>query len=650
MFTATVCNSPESSGEGKKKRKSACDYCKSKRVICHPQPEGESCPRCKEKGVQCTTTIAPKRTRGKGKKTLEQEAIAAGLPPPVSEPRASRRAQSSALGVRRDSPESPPLVLPSALIQDAFDIFARFPPAQNPLFATDALRAALAQAEWDPARLDGPRRVLTQCILAFSALVSVDPYFVGCDAQGARFPDGLVQFDALNSPVGAPVQSNLGGIDISELGRRRQGVSRRLHEEALRLAKKEGIATHVSIENVASCFLLDCIDAPDDPADRMSWAAAYVWQFRSLTESGKLEWQHSITTFKGHLVRLQWRGSLMALALYALSIDKSPPFSASDEETICGPTNTSFEDALARAPSLSPEAAGVLLMNSPEVGNLSVRSSDTLIGTFVVAARRRPLDDAAVSKMLSTMDLFQASASRFRAYILSLGDGPDLRMCLHACALALGTTAVYLHRALEARALDRPDMVLQRRAARELAVRAVVKGSVDVRRAMSPYRLRFKQFSGLAAWVAVLVGDRSGVVGLDERVEALVRLRHVVKFSSFAGVDLSETVDAIDAELNVLCVASASQSSEGSPEVWSDLTPSDAWPGMPMDPTLAMGAMGGTQGADDGGALERVSSDWSIYLGGTGMDLPATAMQPIDTMFIEAAMPSNMYYPDYRGY
>ena len=129
------------------------------------------------------------------------------------------------------------------------------------------------------------------------------------------------------------------------------------------------------------------------------------------------------------------------------------------------------------------------------------------------------------------MELFQASASRFRAYIFSLGNGPELRVCLHACAHALGTLAVSLHRALQARTVESAvrdpagaaRLAAQRRAAKAIAVRAVVKGSVDVRRAMSPYRLRFKQFSGLESWAAVLIGDKSGAVSADDRAEALLR-------------------------------------------------------------------------------------------------------------------------------
>ncbi|CDR45497.1 RHTO0S11e00892g1_1 [Rhodotorula toruloides] len=40
-----------SSTASKPKKPPACDRCKAKRVLCHPNPAG--CPRCVEKGVDC---------------------------------------------------------------------------------------------------------------------------------------------------------------------------------------------------------------------------------------------------------------------------------------------------------------------------------------------------------------------------------------------------------------------------------------------------------------------------------------------------------------------------------------------------------------------------------------------------------------------
>ncbi|GAA5984885.1 hypothetical protein JCM10908_002436 [Rhodotorula pacifica] len=50
----------------KRKKPPACDRCKAKRVLCHPDPQG--CPRCREKGFlydSCTTTPPARRGRPK---------------------------------------------------------------------------------------------------------------------------------------------------------------------------------------------------------------------------------------------------------------------------------------------------------------------------------------------------------------------------------------------------------------------------------------------------------------------------------------------------------------------------------------------------------------------------------------------------------
>ncbi|TRM67437.1 hypothetical protein BD626DRAFT_478787 [Schizophyllum amplum] len=582
-------HSPEPASDGKKK-KTACDYCKAKRVICHPQTDGKPCPRCVEKGVECTTTILPKRTRGKGKKTLAKEAAAAGLPLPLpskkTESRPVSRAASSSTLTIHETPEPPPLIVPSTLMREALDIFVRFPPSQNPLFSVDTLRESLEQVKWDSTKLDPSRRVLAHCILAFSSLVSVDPYYIGCDERGAPFPDRLMPWDALNhnGKSSASAGSTLGGLDVAEIGRRRKVVSHRLHIEATRLAEREGIATNASAENAASCFLLDCIDSTDPSTYTMAWSAAFIWNFRTLAESGELEWQFAVTPLEAHIIRVQWRGSFLAIAMYALSIDKTLPFTVHDEELICGPSHVSFEDALARASSLPPEPAVTVLMNSLITRAIRL-ARDCLETISGAAARRRQFNEVAALRMISAVELFQSSANRLRAYLVSLGSGPNLRICLHANAHALGTLAVALHRALDARAAESglldaaaaQRLAAQRRVAKALAVRAVVKGSMDIRAAMSPYRLRFKQFTGLDAWAKVLIGDRSGAAGADERAEALVRLRDIIKFSTYAGVDMHSTVAAIDVELDVIRAGSGTQADDAS---WEGSNP---WSGFSMD-------------------------------------------------------------------
>lgn len=62
LFPTVMSTSPANSSDAQStKKKRACDYCRLKRVICHPQSNGEPCPRCLEKGVE----YAPTQTHAK---------------------------------------------------------------------------------------------------------------------------------------------------------------------------------------------------------------------------------------------------------------------------------------------------------------------------------------------------------------------------------------------------------------------------------------------------------------------------------------------------------------------------------------------------------------------------------------------------------
>ncbi|GAA6033165.1 hypothetical protein JCM8097_002977 [Rhodosporidiobolus ruineniae] len=61
------------------KKPPACDRCKAKRVLCHPNPAG--CPRCMKKGIECTTTpVARRRTT---KRAVPSAPLQSGASDPV---------------------------------------------------------------------------------------------------------------------------------------------------------------------------------------------------------------------------------------------------------------------------------------------------------------------------------------------------------------------------------------------------------------------------------------------------------------------------------------------------------------------------------------------------------------------------------------
>ncbi|TRM55336.1 hypothetical protein BD626DRAFT_578238 [Schizophyllum amplum] len=324
------------------KKKRVCDYCKAKRVICHPQPDAKPCPRCLEKGIHCTTTIHPRKARGTGAKALANKA---------RQEAASESSSSSSPGPAPNACHS--LVLPSVasahelipgnLIQDALEIIALSMPSPTPLVPLLSYKDQMTSCGWDFRSHAPQKRILTLCILAAASLVSVEPSYVGYDPSGGRFSAAHLKWDAVSSaPLGSP--------QMGELGARRKLLSARLYGEAVRQAHQDGITSFASIENATSCFLLNVLDVTYTPNSTHPWAAAAVWQLRTLSELGVIEAVCQLPDVSSRDTScLQWRGFLSLLAVYAMNAGKSLPFSTYDELLICGPSPASLDQMFSQA-------------------------------------------------------------------------------------------------------------------------------------------------------------------------------------------------------------------------------------------------------------------------------------------------------------
>ncbi|TRM57290.1 hypothetical protein BD626DRAFT_574742 [Schizophyllum amplum] len=126
------------------KKKRACDYCKAKRVICHPQPDAKPCPRCLEKGIQLQRQFIPER--------LEELA-------------------------QRLSP----------IKRDALEIIALSMPSPTPLVPLLSYKDQMTSCGWDFRSHAPQKRILTLCILAAASLVLVrTPRLLQMSELGAR--------------------------------------------------------------------------------------------------------------------------------------------------------------------------------------------------------------------------------------------------------------------------------------------------------------------------------------------------------------------------------------------------------------------------------------------------------------------------------
>ncbi|KAL1671962.1 phosphoribosylglycinamide synthetase [Schizophyllum commune] len=542
-------------GTAAAKRKRACDYCKLKRVICHPQPDGRSCPRCQEKGIECTTTIMPRKPRGSAKKPTQSEAQSNST---ITDKK-NAEASTSAVTLRNCTASVPPVVsgtissIPCHLIKDALEVCTFMIPAAGPgLVPLRQHRALLESCDWDIQLLAPQARILTFCLLAIASLVSVDPSYVGYDANGQRYSAAHLDWNSVSSAI-------MGTPDMRELGMRRQSICAQLYGEAVRQAHLDGITSMASRENAASCLLLNILDIAHKPNTTLPWATAFVWQLRSLSDMNAIDATFDIwDTSSRALAGFQWRVALVFIAISAIKTGKSLPFSAEDEDLICGSKPVSVEDAFEQASSLSRRDAVVLLMQSVYTRSIHL-IRDALAKVVGTRARRNPPDDFTVLQHITAAERHYEHLVRLRRFLHAYAAGPSLMLCLHSTSVAHCALTVALYRALASQLNAGYESELSkslRKRARALARRAVVDAVEDVRSVVASHWLRFNQAGGFDAWAEVLLDDHEdddqGGITLYERHQALTRLRDLLAFSQFIGVEGIDMIPAIDAALQDL--------------------------------------------------------------------------------------------------
>ncbi|KAL1677335.1 phosphoribosylglycinamide synthetase [Schizophyllum commune] len=573
-----MSTSPANSSDAQStKKKRACDYCRLKRVICHPQSNGEPCPRCLEKGVECTTTISTTRKpRGQGKKALAKEAKRRQ----EAEAAEAEALKATSVTVRQAQPSIPPsfpddiYFIPGDLMREALEIMADMEPGGSPgLSPVPRQRALLDSRGWDILALAPHDRVLALCLLAMASLVSVDPTYVGYHPQGGRFSDAHTKWETISF-------SRLGDPEMIALGQRRKAICAQLYGEAMRQATLNGTMSHASRENVTSCGLLNVLDVTHKSESNLPWATAFVWQLRTLTELGVADKMFDISDGHGReLASFQWRlGLLLLVSTYAISAGKNLPFSVHDEELICVVEPPSIEDAFVQA-STRPGADPVIQLMHSGMYASQIPQPLSQAHTSLAHSRRRPLDDLIVLHQIVAAEQHHPVLMRVRRFIYARVVGPGQQVLLHTTAVAFCVLAVALYNALHSRAGDADRstaMTAQLVArARALAVRAIADAVREIRSVVVQHWLPFTQRSGFEAWAKVLVEDDGDVacldsgqtnagefvVSVDERIETLEQLRKCIMFTAFIGIDRTEFVPAIDAKLDLLRARLAQQRS-----------------------------------------------------------------------------------------
>ncbi|KAJ6600167.1 hypothetical protein B0H10DRAFT_2083516 [Mycena sp. CBHHK59/15] len=381
------------SGDEKKRKPPACDTCKARRVLCHPQPNGTPCPRCAEKGVLCTTTPV---VRGRqARKHLDVVASHT-----ISVYDSTESTASSGSNTLFEAPDTIStrnlpfsLELSPEIVVHLFECFAQLPQFSHPLVDAPALRDALQSTSWKINFLPLQVRVLAYCVIALASSISYDRTVLGPGPQPASFADPAVFYR---------------GADLRGYGTRRAPMSRALYAEAFRLACEAAIFLEVSENNAASCFILQFLERGQKTNSR-PWATAYVSHVRTLAAT----WDEADVNSRR---AIGWAGYLMIEALAGVAQGKPVLITHNDQLLISGnepPSLQELFESLQASLHASPHPAPNIRLRMLQpflfhVTRLARQLSDTITGDY---ARRNPLSETAIIDVLSSLTLLHSICS-----------------------------------------------------------------------------------------------------------------------------------------------------------------------------------------------------------------------------------------------
>ncbi|KAJ7065629.1 hypothetical protein C8F01DRAFT_1351588 [Mycena amicta] len=302
----------------------ACDRCKSRRVLCHPQPNGAPCPRCAEQDAECKTTYVkrgrPRKHPGPAHHIVQDLGM-------VSQSIIQSSSSLSLLNpqIYEGLPNGPELT--PQRVAHLFDCFDHLPQVLHPLVKATNIKTVIRTVSFQLHLLPPQMHVLALCIIAYSALISFDEDVLG---PGPR-PASLGDTAFFHQPAPAVVRS---------CGTRRVGTCRALHVRALRTAWDSGIMLQPSKENAASCWLLDLLEQHNFSGLSRPWASAYISHIRALAAIWRATNDPVIQN------TTDWAGFLMAEAILSTRSRKPILITLEDQLLLSGPESFSLDEFL----------------------------------------------------------------------------------------------------------------------------------------------------------------------------------------------------------------------------------------------------------------------------------------------------------------
>ncbi|KAJ6450778.1 hypothetical protein C8R45DRAFT_1042762 [Mycena sanguinolenta] len=427
------------------KKPPACDSCKAKRVLCHPTTDRSPCPRCLEKGTNCTTTPAargrpPKPNLGTGH-TGTPEPLSASVTTSESPPEdpETSAALNPTLSAR--------LKLSPRLVHHLFDCI-------HPMLLGDDLRQTLSVVSWQILQLPPQLKVLAHCVAALSASISFDHAIIGPGPKPASLADRSIFIP---------------GADLRDYGVRRTPMYRALCAEALQLASEVGIYLEPSEANAASCFILQLLEN-DKEATSRPWAVAFFSHIRALYDSSPNMRTHNAAFWTGFLLMEVMETTLQRQPILVSHHDQLL-FTGKDIvplENLFGSIQSMMQ--VRKEQPLIPFAA----MKPCELLRYSTAFPQTVsIDSTPDFARRHPLDECAIMEFIASLNhLYSISSLAFdQEEQVCPGDslvGPadhrrqgvhlNFHSCAYIMAFSRATLVLALHRELVRRLVLSPPL------------------------------------------------------------------------------------------------------------------------------------------------------------------------------------------------
>ncbi|KAJ7205666.1 hypothetical protein C8J57DRAFT_1734606 [Mycena rebaudengoi] len=384
---------PTGASDLKRKKPPACDYCRARRVLCHPQPHGLPCPRCVEKNNICTSTPV---IRAKRRKAFPESAsVTPALPitavqsPPQWDPSPMPLSTQPSWDPISSAASDCPALIPE-LVRHFFECFVRLPEHMHPVFNDISIKKAIHAASFQLNLLPPQSRVLAICIIALASLISFDEAVLGPGPRPQSFSD---------------TQFFLSDADARSCATRRAAACRALHLEAISAAWDAKIMLEVSRENAASCFILSCLELYECRGPSRPWASAFASHMRPIAST----WNGSDIERNGS----QWAGHLMAEAIAATMHRKPSLMTTNDQTLICGPEPASLQTLLTSLENGPQRRDIVILFQNVKpyafhITSLARQLYETVIGDY---ARSHPLSEAAVIDFISSLTTLQSVLS-----------------------------------------------------------------------------------------------------------------------------------------------------------------------------------------------------------------------------------------------